>query len=135
MTLPIANGKDTLLSQNNGVLPNMRDALLGWFRQLNFVCITKSIVAYDLVEVKETITAQGVLMPAGQFLDIRATGQRKWTKYVFYCFPDLILSPDDIIVFTDVVAGDTNYRIMAKNDFKEYGYVSYDCTQDWKPMT
>lgn len=126
---PISNAKDTLLSANPGTLPNVSGAMRGWFQPLTFTSIVKSVVNHQLVEVETEVAGFGVRVPfSPQQFKLVPEGQRAWKWEAVYTLPSLILNPDDKMVF-----GGTTYRVMSKQDFKEYGYVLYSIAQDYTP--
>lgn len=128
MTVPISNACDRLLTDNPGTLPNMQGAMLNYFQKLTFTMIKKSVVDFNLVEAKVSSSFMGVRQPLNaQQLSMKPEGQRSWKWEMIHCFPDLILSTDDIIYFDHLP-----YRVMNKWDFKEYGYVLYEIVQDYR---
>lgn len=125
----ISNAADTLLDANPGTLPDLRDALNGWFQQMSFTLIKKSTVDFVLEEQPQTIYFAGVMQPfTARQLQIVPEGQRAWGWYTVHATPDLILSSDDIVEYQG-----TKYRVMNKYDLKEYGYLRYDVAQDFEP--
>lgn len=127
--MPILNARDVLLSANPGTLPNVQDAMTSWFQVLTFTKIKKEIVNFQLVETSESTTFCGVRQPfTAQQLSMKPDGQRNWKWETIHAFPNLILKPDDVIVFSGCV-----YRVMQKTDYKEYGYIEYQIVQDYTP--
>lgn len=126
----ITNGKDFKIGAQSN-LPNVSEALLGWFQNMTFDLITKAISSYELVEVAETIVTKGVRQPfTAQQLSIKPEGQRAWKWETLHCLPDVKLNPDDIVVFNGV-----RYRVMGKLDYSEYGYLEYHIIQDYTAET
>lgn len=123
----IQNAKDTPLFSNPGTLPNMQDALADWFQMMTFTIITKETVDHELVETATVVAAKAVRQPlSAQKLMMKPEGQRAWRWEQLHAFPDLILKPDDVVVFNGI-----RYRVMDKLDYKEYGYLEYHITQDY----
>lgn len=124
---PIQNAADQLLDSNTGTLPNVQGAMANWFQPLSFKQITKSVVNFQNVETTATTRFQGVRQPlSAQKLMMKPEGQRSWRWETIHAYPDLILQPDDIIIFSD-----RPYRVMEKYDWQEYGYLEYHITQDY----
>jgi len=124
----IKNANNYTLSQNAGTLPNMQDAMLDWFQKLTFIRIVKKVVNFNLVEVEEFDSFQGVRQPlSAQQLQMKPEGQRAWKCEMIHSFPDLVLKPDDQIKFNGV-----KYRVKEKTDDTEYGYIEYHIVQDFQ---
>jgi hypothetical protein len=125
---PIHNASDTLLTANPGTLPNVQEAMASWFQTLTFTKIVKTVVNFNAVEVRTNFAFQGVRQPfTSQQLMMKPEGQRKWKWEMIHAYPDLVLQPDEIIIFNGL-----NYRVMQKYDYTEYGYVQYDIVQDYQ---
>lgn len=123
----IQNGKDTLLTANPGTLPNMQNAIADWFQTMTFQKVVKTTVNFVLVEALTTFSAMGVRQPfTPQQLLMKPIGQRQWKWETLHCYPDLILDPDEIVLFLG-----TKYRVMQKLDWKEYGYLEYHLVEDY----
>lgn len=133
MSNPLQNGRDVLLSQNSGTLPNMSSTLLDYFQPLTFVKIVKTVVNYQLVETKQVSICQGVIQPYNaKQLEMRPTGQRAWSWFTIHTNVNLPLFPDDIVTQVDVINGNVNYRIMQKREYEKYGYYEYQVIQDYE---
>jgi hypothetical protein len=126
----IKNGKDYPLSSNPGTLPDMQGAMLSWFQRLTFTKVVKTVVNHEVEEETTTFEFTGVRQPMSpQQLEMKPEGQRAWKWEMIHAFPDLILKPDEIIVFESVP-----YRVMKKSDFKEYGYILYEIVEDYRGL-
>lgn len=125
----IGQGKNVPLNANPGGLPNVSEALLDYFRQLTFTTIVKTVSNNQLLETPTSVVFMGTRQPLSPAkVAMKPEGQRTWRFEQIHAFPSLQLSPDDQITF-----GTTLYRVMAKLDYKEYGYVEYHITQDYTP--
>lgn len=123
----ISNAKDKLLTSNPGTLPNMSETIMGWFQQLSAVTIVKTIVNFEVVETKTTISFLGVIEPMpAQNLMIKPEGQRQWIWNNLWCSTDLNLNPDDIFTINSI-----EYRVMIKHDWSAYGYRQYEVIQNY----
>lgn len=127
-TRPIHNAADVTLDKQPGTLPNVADTLANFFQLLTVRQVTKTVVNFQLSETATTVQFQGALMPfPAQQLRMKPEGQRAWKWKKIFTWPSVTLNPDDIVLTQD----GTQYRVMNKSDFKEYGYDEYDCTEDY----
>ena len=125
---PLHDAADVPLSKNPGTLPNMSDVIGNWFQLLTFDKVIKTIVNFNVVETTTPLMFQGVFQPfTKQKLMMKPEGQRLWKWFMVHAWPTLILNPDDVIIDQS----GTQYRVMEKNDLKEYGFVEYDLVQDY----
>lgn len=107
------------------MLPNLSNAVRAWLQPLSIDRITKSIVNYQAVETKTTITFTGVVAPLSQTeLEIKPEGQRNWRWLEVHTTVDLSLALDDIVVFKS-----RKYRVMGLSDFVDYGYYRYELAE------
>lgn len=127
MGVPITNASSVLLSQNTGTLPYVGDAMLDYFQPMLFDVVTKTTVLGVVNETKVVTTFQGVWQPLSpQALQMKPEGQRAWTWFRVHADPSLALSPDDVIVYQGI-----QYRVMARYDYKIYGYNEFHLVQDY----
>jgi hypothetical protein len=125
----ISNGSSKNIYQTTPSLPNVSEALQGWFQYVNFSKVVKRVVNYDLFEEEIPINFYGVVEPqSAQRIEMKPEGQRKWLYQTVWALPSLILTIDDVVIYNAI-----RYRVTSKNDWKNYGYVTYDLTQDFKP--
>jgi hypothetical protein len=123
----IQNGKDTLLNQKQGSVPNMSDTLDGWMQPMSFERLTKTVINFVVQEVSEVITTEGVIQPfKDEMLQMKSEGQRDWKWWKLHTKPTAELKVDDVIVYLGA-----QYRVMHKKDFKLYGYFEYDMIEDY----
>lgn len=125
----ISNAKDKpLFSRSGGGLPNMSATITGWFQNLTFTKVVKTVVDHEVKEGYENISTSGVRQPfSPQQIKILPEGQRAWKWEMIHALPSLLLKIDDIIIFDNV-----RYRVMERLDYKEYGYVQYNICQDYQ---
>ena len=123
----IQNAKDRPLALQAAGLPNMADGMSGLMQPLTFVRITKQNLDGLVQEIENKVCARGTRYPMKpQDVALKPEGQRIWRWETILAGSDLILRPDDIIRFDG-----RPYRVMDKHDWKEYGLVQYDITQDF----
>lgn len=124
----IINGKDTPITNSFNTLPNVSEALPGWFQDMTFDLVTKSLVNYEVVEVLTTISTKGVRQPmSAQSISIKPEGQRAWKWETLHCLPNVKLNVDDIVIFDNV-----KYRVMHRWNWSEYGYLEYEICQAYE---
>lgn len=126
---PVWNAKDVSLAQGPGTVPNMADTIMNWFQLLTFDRVTKTVDAtFTVTETTTPVQFQGVVVPfTPQQLRMKPEGQRLWKWSAIYALPSIPLQPDDVLVDQRGVG----YRVMAKTDYTSYGYVLYECVDDY----
>ncbi len=124
----ITNGKDKPFGTAAIGLPNMSEALSGWMQPMKFGVICSQSIDGLVQEIVQWVNTKGVRQPfSAQKLMIKPEGQRAWRWETLHCLPDVLLKPNDDVLFEGV-----KYRVMQKYDYKEYGYLQYDITQDFQ---
>ncbi|MDR3244657.1 MAG: hypothetical protein LBT79_07915 [Elusimicrobiota bacterium] len=124
----INNAKDKLVNQSGAGLPQVGDILSGWFQSLEFEKVVKSIENYEVKETRTLIITKGVRQPLSpQAIYLKPEGQRAWIWQTIHCLPNIVLKNDDIIIFDEI-----RYRVMARLNWQEYGYVEYHICEDYK---
>lgn len=123
----IAQGKNIPLNSNPGTLPDVSGALDSWMQQMIFIVIVKTIVNAQVYEAGTSFNFQGVMQPfSAQQLKMKPEGQTDWKWYMLHTQRGIALEPDMVVRYHD-----TQYRVMAKNDYKEYGYFEYHLIEDY----
>lgn len=125
---PLVNASSVPLDANPGTLPNMQDAMGDYFQNTEFVRITKTVLNGQVVETRCPFSMKAIVANfTGQQLMMKEIGQRKWKWISVWAYPNIILTPDDVICYLGV-----NYRVDHKNDWSVYGYLQYDLVEDYK---
>lgn len=123
----IQNGKDTALNAQTGSVPNVSSALKNWFQPMVFSVVTKTVTAFQVEETKVDVNFRGVIQPlTAQRISLKSEGQRAWTWLWLHSDTSLQLSVDDVVTYLGVQT-----RVMARKDYKIYGYIEYELVQDW----
>jgi len=108
-------------------LPNMSNVIRAWMQPITFTVITKAIVDHQEVETESSVETTAVRVPLKpQELLVKPEGQRAWRWQHIFALTTLELNPDDVVVFDSI-----RYRVMAKQDFQEYGYIDYEICEDF----
>ena len=127
MANTIQNGRDVPLNVQTGTVPNMAGAMLDWFQPMIFELVTKSVTAFQALEVGEEISFMGVWQPlTGRRLEIKPEGERKWSWYLVHSQICLPLNVDEVIKYRG-----TQYRIMSQKNYDIYGYYEYELVEDY----
>lgn len=124
---PLHNASSVPLSANPGTLPNMADTVANWFQLLVFEKIVKTIVNFKVVETTTPVQFQGVVITdPKRKLVMAPNGQRVWKVKSVFCWPTILLAPDDVVLYETV-----QYRVMAGGDYKQYGIMEYWLAEDY----
>lgn len=123
----IQNGKNTPLNTNSGTVPNVNGAMLQWFQPMVFTVVTKIVVGGEVVETGTPVNFRGVIQPlSNRDLLIKPEGERAWTWLMLHADPSLTLNVDDVVNYLG-----QQTRVMARKDYRLYGYVYYELIQDY----
>ena len=123
----IINAKDKPMSNAAG-LPDMTGGMAGLFQPMTFVLVTKQSIDGLVSEIENKVKATAVRYPMkAQEVALKPEGQRAWRWETLLATAALILKTSDIVKFDG-----NRYRVMGKQDWKEYGFVQYDLAQDFK---
>ena len=118
----IQNANSFLLNNTNAALPNMGGTITGWFLNITFETVERTLDGADWVEtVTGTINTKGVVQPPrDEDLKIMPEGTWAWKWLMIHCLPNVQLTPNQYIKYDGIV-----YKVMAKKDWTKYGYVRY----------
>lgn len=125
----IRSAKDIPLNESMcGGLPDMSDAIPGWFQPLSFGIISKAVNDFEAEETIRRVHTMGMVQPmSAQQLMMKPEGQRSWKWLVLHCLADIELKPDDA-----VICGGEKYRVMARLDWRQYGYCECHICRDYE---
>lgn len=124
---PIPIAGNTKLNENPGTLPQHMDTVSNWFQLLQFDRITKTLVNFQVTETTEPVAFQGVVVTSpNRKLQMTASGQRLWVTKSIFCWPNVPLNPDDVVVYLGV-----QYRVLEGADYAQYGIQEYFLAQDY----
>jgi hypothetical protein len=111
-------------------LPNMSNVVRAWMQSMILHISSKSIVNFEVVEDTYKVWAVGTRQPmTAQKLAIKPEGQRSWLWQELHLLPDVKLNVDDQVRFDPT---GPMFRVMAKEDFSDYGYIRYELTQGFE---
>lgn len=123
---PLHNAADVPLSDNPGTLPNLSDALSNWFQPLYFEKVVKQVANFVLAESTIPMQFQGIVIPEPRNLVMASNGQRYWSSKRLFCWPGVELVPDDVVVYEQI-----QYRVLSRQNYRQYGYIEYVLVQDY----
>lgn len=121
------NGKDIPLGLSASALPDVSGSVDMFLQPVTIGVVSKQQVDGYTQEIINYVKTRAVRQPfSPRMLEVKPEGERSWRWETVHALPDLILNPDDIILW-----GDHRYRVMQKSDFAEYGYVLYEIIEDY----
>lgn len=123
----IVNGKDKPLNLASSALPNVSPALSNLLQPVILTKVAKQNIDGVVQMIYTPISTRAVRQPfSAQELAIKPEGERAWRWETVHATADLILKPDDRIMWSGIL-----FRVMKKSDYAEYGYVQYDIVEDY----
>ena len=124
----INNASNRTLNNSFGSnLPNVGSALVEWFQPMTFAVVTKTTIAFQVVETKATVNFKGVWQPLNaREISYKPEGQRSFAWFRCHSDPSLTLKLDDVVTKDGV-----QYRVQGYWPWDEYGYREYHLIQDY----
>lgn len=123
----ITNGKDLDFGQSAAGVPNVAEAIMTMFQPVNVAMIVSTqIDGYPQPVVQQSIATKGVRIQNANRLVFTKTGERIWDAMDVYFLSDIVLKADDLFLFEKL-----QYRVIAVEDWTEYGYNRYSVIQDY----
>lgn len=124
---PIQNAADVPFNVREGSIPNMSDALLDWYQDMQFNKVTKTMAVGKVQEEMVLVNFRGIINPfTGRQLYLKPEGERKWKWHEIFSDAALVLKPDDVVQYKN-----TQYRVMWVGDYRIYGYMQYHVIEDY----
>lgn len=110
-----------------GGLPNMAGTLTSWMIPMVFNKITKVVENAEVTETTVDLRFSGVWQPLStKQLMLKPFGQRAFGWFMLHTQVLIDLKLDDVVKYNGV-----QYRVMAKSDYKEYGYFYHELCEDY----
>jgi hypothetical protein len=123
----IINAKDKKVSDLNSALPDVMAAVQELLRDTVVVCVQKQQIDGYTQEVPVSIQTKACIQPgSAEQLKIMPEGQRAWKYAAIWTLPNVNLLLDDVFWIND-----QGYRILDKTNWSRYGYIQYDCIEDY----
>lgn len=123
----IPNGKNRPINVQTGTIPDVSGGLKNWLQPMTFGRVTVTVDGYQAQEIMEEISFMGVIQPLdNRRLQLKPEGQRAWTWLMLHASPVLSLDVDEVVIYRGVQT-----RVMARRDYRIYGYMYYELVQDW----
>jgi hypothetical protein len=109
------------------MLPNVKEALKGWTKRVQFTIIKKKVTDFEVQE--DTVTSpkiSAMMQPVtAQKLLLKPEGQRQWKWWSIWTDTKMKLQLDWTLKDNQ---GKT-YRIMEFTDWKDSGYYAYELVE------
>lgn len=122
----IVNANSKPLDQITPTVPTMN--LTSWFQNITFTIIKKTLINFEIIETQTQIVFQGIVETVDPAkLSVLPLGERRWNQMTVWTSTDLELNIDDVFIYQQVP-----YRVTRKYDWQPYGYLQYDCAEDYK---
>lgn len=126
--ITIKNAANNPLFAVGGTTPDVSGALQGYFQNMQFIPVLKTVLGFQSLETPNPIDFQGVIQPyTERQLMLLPEGQRAWTWLLLHADTSLVLQVDDVVTWNG-----KQTRVMTRKDFGLYGYVEYRLVQDWE---
>ena len=108
-------------------VPYMGNVLNGWTSITTVDIITQSVVDFETVETKVSVTLDCNFQPMPDFkVDKKVGEERTWKWWSIIVYEGQILNTGDIIV-----KDSKNYRIMSGSDWTQSGFQKYEAIEDY----
>lgn len=122
-------GRYTNLTNTNSALPNMSNTITGWFLDISFEYIKRTMEGAEWVESEPiTVNTKGVVRPPSeQDLKIMPEGSWAWEWLQIHCLADVVLQPNQYVIYDN-----KKYKVMSKKDYTKYGYIKYTLLEAYK---
>ena len=120
------NAKDRKLSEMTSALPDVSAAVQEILQPITIVLVQKQQVNGYTQEIPRSFKTRASIQPIAQTLSMSPTGQRAWKRFNVYIERNIQLIPDDVFWIRG-----QGYRVMDKVDWKEFGYLKYECVEDY----
>lgn len=125
--IALTNASAISVPANSNPMPQVRSAMLNWFKPIRLGKVLKKQDNYETEEVTTFVDTAGILQPwSPQQLKMLPEGQRKWVHKMLHALPELSLIPDEVVSIDGI-----KYRVEEKTDYTIYGYVQYNLVQDY----
>ena len=113
-------------------MPNVSSALNGWMRQMTLNRVVQSVSNFGDVSTTELpFSFMGAVQPLSpQELELKPEGLRSWEWLQIHMKTPitLTLSTNDLITINGRI-----FKIMAKKDYSQNGYIEYHAIYDYQP--
>jgi hypothetical protein len=125
--MKISNAKDMKLSETQSALPDVAAAVQEILQPLRIIVYQKQQINGYTQEIPREFSTRASIQPlTPQQIKMLPEGQRAWKYFTMYCERNIQLLPDDGFKIRGV-----RYRVQDKTDWKEFGYIKYDCIEDY----
>ena len=127
---PIIGAGTRDISESALTVPNMRGAIINWFRPLQAERITTTIVDGLAKEIRRPFNTAGVFNPMKpREVLLKPEGDRTFRWFVLYVGREIELKPNDVVIRKGVP-----YRVMGPLPIEDYGIKRYELTEDYNAI-
>lgn len=125
--MTIVNARDRKLGDAS-FIPDVSPGLSNILQSVKMTTVEKFSVDGYIREITRTFATKAAKMPLSpQRLSLKPEGQRAWRWFIILTLSNVSLKPDDAMMI-----GGLQYRVMAKEDWKEYGYYRYEVVEGFQ---
>ena len=122
----IDNACNKKLKDLSSAVPNVGAAVMELLMPCRAVYVLKQQISGYTQEVLIDVITKVSIQPNPQLLKMLPEGQRKWKTYTIFALSNLDLEPDEVFTINYM-----KYRILAKTNWKEYGFIEYSTVEDY----
>lgn len=109
------------------MMPQIRNAFLGWQESLYLIKITQTNVDYETIEIETKTLFQGTIQPLEPSkLSVKPIEQRSWNWWQIHTFSQIEISNNDKIEFNN-----KKFKIMSFSNYGRNNYIEYHCIEDF----
>lgn len=112
-----------MLNNINPSLPNMSATIKSWFLAITFDIVERKIgmSADPEITLIKTINTKGVVRPpSDKDLKLLPEGAWAWEWLQIHCLPEVEINTNQFVRYDGKL-----YKVMAKKDWRKYGYMRY----------
>lgn len=125
--LGISSANRFSVAESATQLPSVANAVSAYFRPITLIFVRKSVVDFEVSEVRKELRCMGTIQPFGsRELKIKPEGERSWNWQMLHTTPDVSLQNDEEFTVRGV-----RYRVMSQRNYSAYGTIMYELVQDY----
>jgi hypothetical protein len=127
---PIIGARTRDIAEGALNVPNMRGAVINWFRPFRGVVVTTTIVEGLSTEVSRPFNCAGFFKPMkARDVLIKPEGDRAFRWFVLYTGREIDFKPNDVVIRKGVP-----YRVMGPWQLEDYGIKRYELVEDYNAV-
>ena len=127
---PIIGAGTRDIAESALTMPNMRGAVINWFRPFRGILVTTTIVDGLSKEVRREFDTAGFFKPMRpREVLIKPEGDRAFRWFVLYTGREIDFKPNDVVIRKGVP-----YRVMGPWQLEDYGVKRYELVEDYRAV-